>query len=205
MCEEARTYRDRLNALLTEYKALRDEYRMLAENARSYVYTSLVVTGVIIVAAVESGLPGSILLSFLFAAALWRHHAEAMGAVAKIGTYIEQFIEPEVDGLRWETMLRQVGSHAAPVKGGVEPVLQGLFKHAAGVHSVIVLGNIGAFVLTWQSCGGSLVALAILVSLCVLVWVGLCWSHATRGLASKPTWDAAWRQAKAVENPTHDC
>lgn len=90
--------------MLEEYKALRAEILMHIDR-QSREYSILVpAIGVILTFAYTQNQPIFCFLGLFFTISSWWQHQAIFYEITKIGAYIEVFIEPETNGLRWESV-----------------------------------------------------------------------------------------------------
>lgn len=97
-----------IEAKLEEYRQLRAEIRHFLERRHKIINFAIIIT--LGVTSVGLTLNNYILflLSALLIAFLWFDEIRRLQAIFRVATYIEVFIETEVAGLKWETL---VGKH----------------------------------------------------------------------------------------------
>ena len=104
------------NALLTEYKVLRDEIiSTYTKGATLMRFTWGGIAGITF-AAVKFEIPELIFIAILLSITTWRERFNGTESVGKIGGYIQAVIEPQVEGLQWESMLHSVNETSKFIK-----------------------------------------------------------------------------------------
>jgi hypothetical protein len=95
-------------AILVEYKALRDEQMVLyGRRAAIQNLGTALFAGLQVVAFIE-GIPEISIAATMIILAFWHDDIRWVEAMVKIGVYIRDIIEPQVPGLQWHTILEKV-------------------------------------------------------------------------------------------------
>ncbi len=92
-----------MSHIIDEYKELRSEIRYYMEAGQKNENLALVVFGVTLAAHSIDSYAFLVFGAILILYVLWVKKTRCTKAVLRVGAYIQVFIEPEVEGLQWET------------------------------------------------------------------------------------------------------